>query len=203
MTLDHPPSPLCLGWSRLGCAPVLKCELCHADVFSSAVTSWPLGLSVLVDPPHPLPSPLPLCLLLDSSNRTSGVGAAEHLNKSGLMSLLLGSWIVGYTELHSTAAGGRAEPKYSFQGHRPRPLYAILIIYLTVPSKLDSFVLIIILIWWKQNSSASVCLHIINLIWFVSMLFFHSLSNWSAAKLVKFELTCSETRSVWWCSSYL
>lgn len=73
----------------------------------------------------------------------SGVTAAEDLNRSGLMSPLLGSLILGYTVLCRTAAGGREteEPKYSVQGQRQRLLSGILIIYLTVPSKLDSFVL--------------------------------------------------------------
>lgn len=148
----------------------------------------------------------------------SGVRAAEDLNRSGLMSPLLGSLILGYTVLYRTAAGGREtkEPKYSVQGQRQRLLSGILIIYLTVPSKLDSFVLghQSHLIWWKVKQLRLHCLplcHQVDLVCLNTFLpFIMQLKTYTkCCQIGKIwaamwqRMTCSETESVWCCSSYL
>lgn len=73
---------------------ILRCGLCHPDLFSSTVTSWPLDClclsSLELPPPASLQGTLP-----NSSNRMSAGRAAEDLNRSGLMSPLHRSLIWG------------------------------------------------------------------------------------------------------------
>lgn len=171
----------------------------------------------LLEQPHPRPS----CHALpNSSSRASGVGAAEDLNRCGLMSQLLVSLILGLHCTSAAAAGGSetAATKYSAQGQRQWLLSALLIIYSTAPSKPDSLGL--------GHQSQLICLQRKNQLRLHCLPQYHHVcllclnhfpSNripyrktciqlcligeiWAAILL---RLTSSVTRSMWCCSSYL
>lgn len=131
------------------CWSVLRCGLCHSDLFSSFVTSWPLCLAVACCGyhRHPPPPTHSWNALPSSSNRASGSRAAEELNRSGMTA----------PPFRCVTWGGYTVQQWLsivFRGQRRSLLSADLIIYWTAPSKLDSLVMghrsQLICLWGKK-----------------------------------------------------